>query len=83
MPDEDFGCILDEYNLVSFDPDIVEKSIYGPTDDFEDNVQLHSAVNAECQYFCTSDKKLLKLGYFGKVKILTPSELPKLNQSAS
>jgi len=41
----------------------------GPTDDFEDNVQLHSAVMGDCDYFLTMDKKLIKMKYFGKMRI--------------
>lgn len=43
----------------------------GPTVDFEDNVQLHSAAEAECEIFLTEDKKLLKLGFFGKTHVVS------------
>lgn len=47
----------------------VNESLKGPTVDFEDNVQLHSAVMGKCDYFLTQDKKLLKMKHFGDVKI--------------
>lgn len=55
--------------LIDFDKLILDNALIGPTDDFEDNIQLHSAVQGECDYFLTLDKNLLKLKYFGKVKI--------------
>lgn len=42
-----------------------------PTSDLEDNIQLHSAAEADCDYFLTSDKKLLAMIYFGKTKIVS------------
>ena len=38
-------------------------------DDFEDNVQLHCAAQANCDFFLTRDEKMLKLGFFGKVRL--------------
>ncbi len=56
--------------LVSLTDDIAKMATTGPTSDFEDNIQLHSSAEAECDLFLTSDKKLLKMKYFGKVKIV-------------
>ncbi|NCP47260.1 hypothetical protein AUJ42_00505 [Candidatus Collierbacteria bacterium CG1_02_44_10] len=58
------------FEIVDLNTKIVDKSTEGPTNDVEDNIQLHSAVEANCDIFLTGDKKLLKLGYFGKVKII-------------
>ena len=58
------------FNLVSFDNTINENALIGPTNDFEDNVQLHSAAVAECDLFLTEDKELLDMKFFGKVKII-------------
>lgn len=33
--------------------------------------QLHSAAEAECDYFLTSDKKLLAMKFFGKTRIVS------------
>lgn len=57
------------FSIVSLDETITVKAIAGPTTDFEDNVQLHSAANADCDIFLTSDKKLLNLKFFGKPQI--------------
>lgn len=57
------------FEIVDLNTKIVDISTEGPTSDMEDNIQLHSAVEADCDIFLTSDKKLLKMGYFGKVKI--------------
>lgn len=58
------------FSLISFDDSICIKALQGPTSDFEDNVQLHSAAIAECDVFLTEDKKLLEMKFFGKVKII-------------
>lgn len=60
---------IDKFQLVDFSDDVVLRAIQGPTSDFEDNVQLHSAANAECDAFLTEGKKLLEMKFFGKVKI--------------
>lgn len=59
----------DAFQIVDFSNDILEKALQGPTTDFEDNVQLHSAAETECNFFLTDDRKLLRLKYFGKTKI--------------
>lgn len=61
--------IIQELSIVDFGQGICDKSLEGPTDDFEDNVQLHSAASSECDLFLTNDKKLLDLRFFGKTKI--------------
>ncbi len=71
MPRADLQDTLDEYVIfVPLDEALVQNALLGPTGDFEDNVQLHSAANAECDIFLTSDKKLLNLRFFGKTKVL-------------
>ena len=57
-------------NVVPIDEVITSKSISGPTPDFEDNLQLHSSVSSECDYFLTNDKYLLSLRFFGKTQIV-------------
>ena len=57
-------------SFVEFSEEIMRAAITGPTSDFEDNVQLHSAVEAECDFFLTKDEKLVTLGYFGKTQIV-------------
>lgn len=58
-----------KFQLVDFSDNILNKALAGPTKDLEDNIQLHSAVWAECDLFLTSDTKLLSLKFFGKVQI--------------
>ena len=60
---------IDKLQLVDFSEDVVTRALQGPTSDFEDNVQLHSAANAECDVFLTEDKELLEMKFFGKVRI--------------
>lgn len=57
--------------FVPFDSNIVEHALDGPTQDFEDNVQLKSGLDAGCTIFLTRDNELLDLKFFGDMKILT------------
>ncbi len=69
VPNSKFDFIFETYNIVSSNGNIARKASMGPTNDFEDNVQLHSAIEENCDLFVTKDKGLLKLGYFGKMRI--------------
>ena len=69
IPNESTLEQKDEFQVVEFSEDILNRSLQGPTTDFEDNVQLHSAADADCDVFLTEDKKLMGMKYFGKVKI--------------
>lgn len=60
-----------EFYIVDLTDKILTNAMEGPTHDLEDNIQLHSAKKAECDYFLTSDKKLLKMKSFGKTKIVS------------
>lgn len=69
MPDQNLLKIQELINFVPIDESITNKSMAGPTSDFEDNLQLHSAASFECDYFLTNDKHLLSLRFFGKTQI--------------
>lgn len=69
IPHKGLGVALKKFNVIDFGKQIVATSLLGPTTDFEDNVQLHSAVEAECNIFLTNDVKLLNLKFFGKTRI--------------
>lgn len=66
-----FSEIIKSFSVVMFDEIILKQSLAGPTDDFEDNVQLLSAAEAECDLFLTEDKKLLNLKFFGKMQVVS------------
>lgn len=70
VPDLATISFISDFNLINLGSKIINVSMQGPTNDMEDNIQLHSAVDADCDYFLTNDKKLLRLGYFGKTRIL-------------
>lgn len=70
MPDQQLAQISDYYTVVALTGEIALRAAQGPTADFEDNLQLHSAVAAGCRHFLTQDKKLLKQRYFGSLEIL-------------
>lgn len=69
VPGLNFDRLFNAFNVVDGTSIEAVKSSQGPTNDFEDNMQLHAAVESECSVFLTKDAKLLKLGYFGKVRI--------------
>ena len=74
VPDGKISQFKKEFQIIDLTDEILEMSLNGPINDLEDNIQLHSAAKADCDYFLTNDKKLLKTGYFGKTKIC--SSLP-------
>lgn len=70
VPNKKLDRALGMYQTIPLSRLVALKSLSGPTPDFEDNVQLHSAVEADCDLFLTNDTELLKLAYFGKIKIV-------------
>lgn len=71
MPNKNLFVQMQKFQIVDFTQEVLEKSINGPTTDFEDNVQLHSAAYAECNFFLTQDKKLLDMKFFGKAQLVS------------
>lgn len=69
VPYKKLSDIISKFQFVTFNQEIVYKSLGDPTSDFEDNVQLHSAAEEDCDIFLTSDSKLLNLKFFGKTQI--------------
>lgn len=76
MPNKKVLAQKEKFHLVDFSENILEKALNSPTNDFEDNIQLHSAAHAECDYFLTGDRKLTNLKFFGKSQI-TPNLISK------
>lgn len=68
-PNRSLFLQIDKFQLIDFNEKICSKALLGPTRDFEDNIQLHSAAEAECDIFLTEDRKLLDMKFFGKLKI--------------
>ncbi len=60
---------IERFQMVDFSEEILKRALKGPTFDLEDNIQLHSAVEADCDIFLTEDKRLLRMKFFGKIKI--------------
>lgn len=58
-----------QFGIVPLTKHILDKALEGPTSDLEDNIQLHSAAEADCDLFLTNDAKLLNLKFFGRCKI--------------
>lgn len=70
VPNHNLSKTISELQIVDLNKKILENSLEGPTSDLEDNLQLHSAVESNCDYFLTNDKKLLNIKFFGKTKII-------------
>lgn len=71
VPDKDVDEMQYQFGIVSVTEEILKKALIGPTKDLEDNIQLHSAAEADCDYFLTNDKRLLAMTYFGKTKMVS------------
>ncbi|MDO8573747.1 MAG: type II toxin-antitoxin system VapC family toxin [Candidatus Daviesbacteria bacterium] len=69
VPDQKVISQKDKFQLTDFSGNLLEKALNGPTKDLEDNIQLHSAAEADCDLFLTNDAKLLKLKSFGKTEV--------------
>lgn len=71
VPDQEVDELQEKLGIVPLTEFILAKALESPTNDLEDNIQLHSAAEADCDIFLTSDQKLLKMKFFGKTKILS------------
>lgn len=60
-----------EFAVIDLTDKILNSSLEGPTNDLEDNIQLNSASESGCDIFLTNDKRLLKMKFFGKTKIVS------------
>src|SRR3989344_2597427 len=69
VPTQSVNELQEQFGIVPLTKHILDKALEGPTNDLEDNIQLHSAAEAECDIFLTGDKELLKLKFFGKTRI--------------
>lgn len=67
--DPEVNKLQKQFGIVPLTKHILDKALQGPTKDLEDNIQLLCASEAECDLFLTSDAKLLKMKFFGKVQI--------------
>jgi len=70
VPNPEVDELHEQFSAVPLSKYIINKALEGPTKDLEDNIQLHSAAEAECDFFLTEDKKLLNMKFFGKVRIV-------------
>lgn len=75
IPDPEMNSFIEDFNVLSLDHKILQHALMGPTDDLEDNMQLHSAAKADVDFFLTFDKKLLEMKFFGKTQIISPENL--------
>lgn len=71
IPDKELAKLEEQFSIVPLTREVLDRALAGPTKDLEDNIQLHSAAEAECDVFLTNDEKLLDLKFFGKAQILS------------
>lgn len=69
IPDRRVIAQKEKFQIVEFSEELLDRALVGPTPDFEDNIQLHSAAEAGCDIFLTENKKILSIKFFGKIKI--------------
>ena len=69
--------VMEQFSIVPLDEGMTQNSLVGPTTDFEDNVQLHSAAEADCDLFLTRDKAPLALTFFGKTEIVSGMQMKR------
>lgn len=50
VPNPGMKSFIDDFNIVSLDPEILEHALIGPADDLEDNLQLHSAAKVDADF---------------------------------
>lgn len=70
VPEKAINELEEQFGIVPFTKYVLDKALMGPTDDLEDNIQLHSASESDCDLFLTGDKRLLNLKFFGKTRII-------------
>lgn len=68
---------ISQFKIIDLTKKILTQSLDGPTSDLEDNIQLHSAAEADCDIFLTQDKRLLQMKFFGKTRIAFSMPLPR------
>lgn len=71
VPNFEVDKLHEQFSVVPLSKYIINKSLEGPTKDLEDNIQLHSAAEANCDLFITHDAKLLDLKFFGKTQVVS------------
>ena len=69
IPEERLAEQLEVFLLIGLNESVLTKAMRGPTNDLEDNIQLHNGAEAGCDIFLTSDKKLLQMKFFGMMRI--------------
>lgn len=75
LPNASVAAQIGNFLIEDFSESILDRALEGPTTDFEDNVQLHSSAEADCDFFVTRDEKLLQMKFFGKMQIINPGNL--------
>ena len=76
-PDQAIINLASKLIITSIPLSLAHRAMFDPTTDYEDNLQLLSALEAQCDLFITDDKTLLKLKKIKGLQIIHPTELAK------
>ncbi len=79
IPNKKLQLIPQRFEILPITKSISLDSLQEPTNDYEDNIQLQTAVKHGFDIFLTNDKAPLKLSEFRKIKIITPEEIIRDN----
>lgn len=74
LPNKKVESQKEKFQIVDFSEHILDKALSGPASDLEDNIQLHSCAETDCDFFLTNNTKLLNLTFFGKAKVVPELE---------
>ena len=75
VPDQEVDKLQEQFGITPLTKGVLDKALTGPTSDLEDNIQLHSAVEADCDIFLTEDRKLLDMKFLVKSKLIKISTI--------
>lgn len=72
LPDPKFSQLMQHFVIIDIDRQLHALSLVGPTRDYEDNLQLNSALAGSADIFLTLDKQLLQLKKINQMVVAKP-----------
>ena len=75
LPDSHLENHLTFFKILPITTAIIQNSLSELTTDYEDNIQINSALSNNIKTFVTFDKELLKMKSYRGMKIVEPSQL--------
>lgn len=75
IPNATMSSFTTHFVILPISNQASKQSLEGPTSDYEDNLQLHTALESNTAQFVTLDKKLLDLKSIGIMNVVSPTQL--------